>query len=330
MRTTQYKTAIDPDSITVPFYQSSGWERVISKSFINSARFIVTGDGIIHTLVIIYPLAKGLGTYIYIPRGPIMSESVSKGDVEHWALEIRKLAQKHHAHWCLIEPDTMEQNQLSYLREVTQGFPKQKLPHQTQKIDLLLSREEILANMSAKTRYNINLADRKKVEIIRIERKEPNFVSSFESFYQMLLETSERAGFKIHDQQHYLDILLTQAPGFRPYLLLAYHEDEVLAGAMFIDTPDETVYLHGGSVNKRRNYMAPYLIQWTAIYHAKILRLKTYDFWGTSDTKVSWQGITKFKRKFGGFTVNYPETRGMIFNPVAGYPYKILSVLKQR
>ncbi len=321
--------ASEPDIMPVPFYQSQGWQQTIAKDKISSVRFSVAGTGVIQTLVIIYPLGNVLGTHLYIPRGPVMSETASAEDVAAWAKEIQSIAKLHNAQWCLIEPDILTDQQLNWLNIHTQKFAKDRLPHQTSKMDLTLSSEVLLQEMGKKTRYNIRLAEKRGTKIQRITPQDSAFPDIFETFFTLLEETSSRAQFQIHSKEHYLNILETSTDTFKPYLISAHHKDDISAVHMFVDTQSEAVYLHGGSAAHLKNLMGPYLIQWEAILQAKRAGLKTYDFWGTSDTKPSWAGITRFKRKFGGYTVEYPETRAMLFSPI-GRVYKLLTQIKKK
>jgi len=61
-------------------------------------------------------------------------------------------------------------------------------------------------------------------------------------------------------------------------LILAYYEDEIIAGGIFIFDTEVSIYYYGASGNTHRNLMAPYLLQWSAIRIAKDRKSKLYDF----------------------------------------------------
>ncbi len=318
---------------TVPFaktsYQSRGWIEVTAKEGIPSYRFIVEQDGspMVYSAVYVYPLGR-LGNQLYIPRGPIILDGCEPKHLHRFAQEIKDLCQKHAASFAMIEPDLMSQEHQDLLTSFTSPCAKERIPHQTHKIDTTQPEEDVLADMKSKTRYNVNLARKKGVQVTTYLPDHPDLAAAFDAFHTILAGTADRGGFHIHSRDHYLTILTTQTENFTPYLMIAEHEGTPLAANMMLDTIDETIYLHGGSSNQKRNLMAPYLLQWEGISHAIKTKKQSYDFWGTSDTKSSWSGLTKFKRGFGGFSVSYPDTRAIVANPALYLLYRLYTKLR--
>jgi lipid II:glycine glycyltransferase (peptidoglycan interpeptide bridge formation enzyme) len=79
--------------------------------------------------------------------------------------------------------------------------------------------------------------------------------------------------------------------------------------------------------------MAPYLLQWEAMKRCKAAGCNRYDLLGieppkensksqTPNTKTlfgsstSWQGITEFKRKFGGLVITFPQEQMIVLRPL--------------
>ena len=53
-------------------------------------------------------------------------------------------------------------------------------------------------------------------------------------------------------------------------MMFAYHEGEVIAAGIFVTHSDVMTYYYGASTNgEKRKIMPTYLLQWTAIEHAK-------------------------------------------------------------
>jgi len=105
-------------------------------------------------------------------------------------------------------------------------------------------------------------------------------------------------------------------------LYLAEFEGEIIAGIIVTFFGDMAIYYFGASGNAHRNVMAPYLLQWVAMRFAKARGIKWYDFLGIApldengevDEKHAWAGVTEFKRKFGGVTVNYLPARELVYD----------------
>ncbi|MFA5413541.1 MAG: peptidoglycan bridge formation glycyltransferase FemA/FemB family protein [Patescibacteria group bacterium] len=243
--------------------------------------------------------------YLYIPRGPISAEKVMID-------EIKKIAQKDGAMFLKIEP--LVEIPLPSLRLVTPVQPKQTLI-----LDLAKSEEELLAAMHEKTRYNIRLAEKKNL-ILKNE--------SLEDFWKLMEETTARDKFHAHPKKYY-ESMLEKINGdgkkeMRVELRVAYFENHPVAAAIIGYFGDTVTYLHGASSYEYRNLMAPYFLHWEIIKEAKKLGYKFYDFWGIDEKK--WPGVTRFKKGFGGFEINYPGTFDLPINKIW---YKIYNLAKK-
>lgn len=195
-------------------------------------------------------------------------------------------------------------------------------PSQTVILDLAGSEEELLSAMHEKTRYNIRLAERKGVRVMPGPGSEDGFIT----FRELVKETSERAGIRSHDEDHYrrmLDALsgdMASEGEASSKLMFAEHDGKVLAAILLIRFGGTVTYLHGASSRDRKELMSPYLLHWEAIRQAKTWGAKAYDFWGVApmeerdgklrmkDSGHPWAGITRFKKGFGGDYVEYPGT----------------------
>jgi len=189
-------------------------------------------------------------------------------------------------------------------------------PGQTLIVDLTREREEIMAAMHEKWRYNIRLSERKGVRVFMAGERDPG---ALEVFWNLLAETTERDGFRAHDKEYYRSMLeaLAGDPSKdgkeRPVarFVFAEHDGRVLAANLMVYFGDTATYLHGASSRERREVMAPQLLHWTAMLDAKSWGYSSYDFWGVApegSENHPWAGVTRFKRGFGGKYVEYPGT----------------------
>ena len=224
--------------------------------------------------------------YWYCPRGPLLP--LSKGEIE------RELFR---GLFLRIEPPTLELVPDEAIKAQDQQ------PSHTIELDLSKSDSELLEAMHEKTRYNIRLAERKGVGVRIVPSNDPVAKSAFT---KLLVETAERDGFSLHPGAYYETLCdtLTEIGN----LAIATHAGDVLAVHFLVTFNDTTHYLFGASSSAKRNFMAPYLLQWQSALFAKSKGMRWYDFFGISDAAPSWAGLTRFKRGFGGIEVTYPGT----------------------
>lgn len=242
------------------------------------------------------PLAAGK-KYLYSGRGPLGNISSARSDIDTLARKDHKIV------FARIEPS--EAPNLPKAAKDTQ-------PTHYWLLDLEQSEEEILARMKPKTRYNINLAQRKGVTVR--EGSEKDLLDA----YKLLLETSRRNKFSLHPQDYYWRMWeCLQPQALR--LLVAEYQGLPLA-CMFLTLFGTTAtYAHGGSSSRMQQAMAPYLLHWEAIKLSKQLGYKYYDFGGIApagETDHPWAGITRFKKSFGGFELIFPGSFEIIYAPL--------------
>ncbi|MFH0840828.1 MAG: peptidoglycan bridge formation glycyltransferase FemA/FemB family protein [bacterium] len=250
--------------------------------------------------------------YFYCPKGPILK----KDDQSVWNFffsEIKKLAEKENVIFLRFEPSNKVVSKDYKIKKTIDIQPKSTLV-----LDLLKSEEALLAGMKQKCRYNLRLAEKKGVEIIES--------NDADLFWEIMNETKERDGFRLHSKEHYSKLLNYDQSFIK--LFIAYYQDEPIACILVNFFNNTATYLHGGSKNEHRNVMAPYLLQWHAITFAKELGYKNYDFYGIDEKK--WPGVTRFKLGFGGQIINYPGTFDLIFNSLYYSIYNFLRRIRRK
>lgn len=289
--------------------QSKEWEK-LENSLGNKTFWIE------NTLLIKTPLPRGM-SYLFCPRGPEeLTEDFSKKAIE--------LAKKEGAIFVRVEP-SKEFRIKKYESRIKKSINLN--PANTLVLDLTKPEEQILSEMKQKTRYNINLAKKKGVEI-----EVSSDVSKADVFYKIMKETSERDKFGAHPLEHYKKLLEILGEGGTMKVYLAKFEGEYIAANIVSFFGNTTSYLHGASSNEYRNVMAPYLLQWQAILDAKKMGFQYYDFWGIApndDPKHSWAGVTRFKKGFGGEQLDFPGTYDLVVSKVWYKIYKVVRFLNR-
>jgi len=248
-------------------------------------------------------------SYFYSPRcgGNFLLES--------FLGEIRKIAKKENSIFLKIEPSFARatDGKPLYLEEF--GFIKGHniQPSKTLILNIEKSEQELLEQMHYKTRYNIQLARKRGVEI----RNPKSEIRNFEEFWKLMKQTSKRDKFHPHPKEYYKKLL--QIPGVE--LFVAEYQGRVIAANIVLFYERAVIYLHGASDYKHRNLMAPFLLQWSQILEAKKRGCIEYDFWGIDEKK--WPGVTRFKKGFGGHEISYPGAYDLVFQPMWYKIYKI-------
>lgn len=245
------------------------------------------------------PLVK---KYLYCPRGPL-------GNVEEGLSDLKQFEKDKDYIFARLEP------------QVALDLPhaaKEVQPQTNWMLNLEKTEQELLIGMKPKTRYNINLAQRKGVKVHEAAK------ADLIRLWQMMLETAARNKFQLYPQDYYWQMYENLAPNFLK-ILIAEYQGKPLTGMILTFFSDTATYLHGGSSIALKEAMAPYLLHWEAIRLAKSQGFKFYDFGGIAsgnDPKASWAGISRFKKGFGGFEVIFPGTYDFIFSPIWYNVYK--------
>ncbi len=188
-------------------------------------------------------------------------------------------------------------------------------PPDTVVVDLDGDDQSLLARMKSKTRYNIRLAAKRGVEA-RVAG-----IEELDSWYSLYRETATRDRIAIHRHEYYRDLFAVVRGAGDPAgatqraipgpadaattirIYFAEYDGTILAGIIVLEYDGTATYLYGASSNIRRELMAPYLCQWTAMTAARDRGNHHYDFYGippTPDPKHPMYGLYRFKTGFGG------------------------------
>ncbi len=216
------------------------------------------------------------------------------------------------------------------LREVSSWFNKwyykKFITPYTAIINLEKSEDEILADMKPKWRYNIKLAKKKWVEIKSVEKTKENI----KEYYNLMLETTSRDNFSWNNIDYYITFLEKIN---NSELLLAYKDDIVIAGWIFVFDENISIYYYWASTSQKeyRNLMAPYLLQWEAIIKAKKINSKIFDFLGVSSPNsendpLEW--VTSFKKKLTPDIIKVSESYIFVNNNIKYKLFKIVRKIK--
>lgn len=312
------------------FLQSKDW----SNFQIDLGRQVIRigDDDNFNALILKYELPV-VGSYFFVPRGPIVKITNSKLQIKNKYLnDLVGEAKENNAGWVRIEPQ--REIDLKFIKKALENkyqiikSAKNHQPAQTLMIDLRKTEKDILKEMKSKTRYNIRISGKRGVKIFKSRE-----LKYFEEFYRLSRKTAERDKIAIHPKGHYRK-MLENIPEEHLEFFYAEYQGEVIGAIMVTFFGGVATYLHGASSNKFRNVMANYGLQWAAIKEAKKRDCVKYDFGGVrinNDEKNSWAGITKFKLGFcpNNKPINFPGCWDIILNKKKYWLYKRLQFIKK-
>ena len=268
------------------------------------------------------------GNIMYSARGPVCDihnmevlKQLSEG--------IQQLAKKYNAIGLRIEPDVLKSDDtfreivlnLGYkVKDNAKDFKDEIQPRFVFRLDIKdKTEEEIMAGFHQKWRYNVRLAARKGV-VVKEGTKE-----DLKDFHKIMVETGTRDGFITRPLSYFEKMYDNMVPGGHMKLLMAYYQDEPIAGVIPIFYGNKTWYLYGASSNEHRNLMPNYLLQWEMIKMAIARHDDIYDFRGVSgvvDKNHPQYGLYRFKQGFGATFTEFIGEVYMPYNPLKYSLYK--------
>ncbi len=260
------------------------------------------------------------GQYLYIPHGPVLHEELSPEESLTLKKYLEKIADEENAF--LVHFDIFPQK--FPLRPETEIFtPAPKYtesntafqPKYEWLVPLSGTEEDILKAMHPKTRYSVNLALRKGVTVRKIYGAE--LLSYFNTFYELLSETSARNHFGLHEKKYYEEIFKTAVTDPRCMLFVGSIDESVIAMHFVVCYGKIAFYPYGGSRNDGRNSMTTYALHFAAMREAKMLGCEFYNFGAVNapgGEKTSWEKISEYKRRWGGEMITYADACDIIID----------------
>ncbi len=268
----------------------------------------------------------------YFPKGPMPDERQLK--------VLREIGEENRCLMIKMEPNIGSvvkagQSQVKAWRAIDEFLRQQGcksgrrlFTKYTFQLGLKKSEEDLLKGMHTKTRYNIRLAARKGVKVVK-----DNSEASFEWFLRLLFEeTVGRQGFYAHTPDYFKNLWQVLKPAGMAHLLRASYKDKVLAVFMVFRFNKKIYYPYGASTREHRELMAPNLLMWEIIRLGKKLGCEKLDMWGAlgpeANKKDPWYGFHRFKKGYGGKLVEFLGTYDLVLKPKLYLAYKTADMIR--
>lgn len=275
---------------------------------------------------VIYPLVFSK-KFIYMPHGPILTEKPDEKFWKQFKEETARVAKEENAIFARFDIFPKIENNSEKFFKKTPIYSYRSSYFQP-KFEWILNlekpEEKILSDMHPKTRYNIGLAERHNIEIEIISE---NFNEYFDSFYKLLEETAKRDNFNLHPKDYYLNILEILDSN-NAFLAVARYDSNILLVNLVLLYGKTAYFIFGGSSGEHKNLMFSHLAQWESIKEAKTRGLAVYNFGGVQGSDKdyeNYEGISVFKKRFGGLLLEYSDSYDLILKPLL---YKLYNLRK--
>jgi lipid II:glycine glycyltransferase (peptidoglycan interpeptide bridge formation enzyme) len=163
-------------------------------------------------------------------------------------------------------------------------------------------------------------------------------IDDLPAFYHLLQITGKRGNFSIRRMEYYEKEWEIFSEIDQVVMLMAFYQDQLLAGHIAVKFGDRAAYFHGGSINFPADTGVNYQLVWEAVKWAKTQGCRTFDLWGipdeagrivsegneppSSDRTDDLWGVYRFKKGFSKNIVCYIGAYDYVYNPVL---YKLIT-----
>jgi peptidoglycan pentaglycine glycine transferase (the first glycine) len=258
-------------------------------------RYFLNEEGTAAALVLRRTFSPLKLNILYVPKGPAL-DYANSALVDRVLGDLIAVAKRDRAIFIKIDPDLNQADRSILLDRGWRLSTEQIQFRNTMLIDLTPSEEDLLAAMKPKTRYNVRLAQKKGVTV------RSGDLNDLDLLYRLYAETAQRDGFIIRPLDYYRDAWGSFIRSGLAQPLIAFIEQEPVAGLILFRFADRAWYMYGMSGNLHREKMPNHLLQWEAMRWAKTHGCTMYDLWGAPDElneSDSLWGVYKFKDGLG-------------------------------
>ncbi len=227
-----------------------------------------------------------------IPLLPISFMKIQRYEGQLDWKQFNELSKVHHVLWSVLEPTTDEQVADTKKR----GYRLMRdtyLPGKTRIIDLTKSEPALLSEMSENFRRIIKKESETKTKQITSDE----FYAGWQKWAKSLILT-----------RFQFDKLL-EAFGKKVEFWAAEKDGHLLSAVMLLFTSDACFYYQTWTSEAGRHGGEHVVLVFETMKRAKKLGKKFYNFEGVFDKRfpmAKWGGFSEFKRRFGGYEVEYP------------------------
>jgi lipid II:glycine glycyltransferase (peptidoglycan interpeptide bridge formation enzyme) len=264
-------------------------------------------------------------TILYVPHGPLWEREATDAAELLAALLTGLKAHARQRRGIVLNLDTRTSTDASGSAMVGRVLlacgarpARHDLQAPTTRIVDLVAADDPVAGWSRDARAELRRAEREGTTT-RLDRHAAPDV--LDTFHGLLVETSERSGFRIRSRAFLAALAASLATSDDWFLALADYDGRPLAGALAARTGERAFYLYAASTRdqalavKRGPYAAMAALQ-RGLRDAGTVSL---DLWGVRepddpDVDPAWEGFSLFKRRFQGTPLRHPGTFDLVID----------------
>ncbi|MDA1316900.1 MAG: peptidoglycan bridge formation glycyltransferase FemA/FemB family protein [bacterium] len=344
------------ESVGAPsFHHSWEWGLFQEASGKEILRLGLFDDNALVAIALVVKIRSKRGAYLFVPHGPLfaikthkLTQTVPETDRDRIQIHLKAitdyltdLAKKEGFWFIRIAPPLArdDDHKQLFLNLGYRTAPIYVHAESMSVLDVTQSEEELLAGMRKNTRYSIRRAQKDGLQVTQHQ-----VVDAADDFLSLYHKTAKREQFQPYsDHSIRSEFEAFDTVSNAVFFISGFHNNpnetippefaqeglsKKLAASLVIFTSSCGFYHQGASVHT--HYPAAYLLQWHSIMEAKRRGCTYYSFHGVFDkgrTPRAWEGLSLFKRGFGGFEVNYLYTQDLIISPKYYFSFLLDSYL---
>ena len=217
---------------------------------------------LVGSALVIRQLAGFKKHWLWCPNGPVLGsgDDSLNDDEKNEVFNLLKVAILNRAHrekdmFVRFEPSFAFGEGVQLGSEV--ALKDTYYPRNSLVLNLALSEEGLMKQMTQKGRYNIRKAKKNDVYVRKGD------LAELDDFYDILKETAGRDGFHLHAKAFYRDFVEQLEEDAHFYV--AHVDDDMVGGILVTHFGGCAKYYFGASSGAHRNKMPQYALQWFAI-----------------------------------------------------------------
>ena len=285
------------------------------------------GVWIAAALILAKRLPGGMGTILYSPRGPIVTQWDRAMPLLKEA--VQELARERKAMFWRVEPPVVADDagagdilSRAGFSSVPQEWSYWNRPKYEMQLDIAEGETAVFAKLTSKIRTKVRHASKRGVVI-----EEGCGEQDLESFYRLLQDTGMKKRIPVRGLEYFRTVYRTFVKSGMGRLFVARKDGIPVAGGLTVRFGSTATLLYLS--NDYSMQRAGWAVQWDMLRWAMAQGCTTYDFGGTGTSYPPQEtdkgyGVYQFKQSFGAQIVRWYGYADYVFAPARYAAFRLL------